>query len=118
MMDLSVLDIAKCREDRESQLSDDDGDSTPSTGTRIPWDMVEHIRYIEPREPPSLEPNQPYIFSKIHTSQTSSITLLLLLLLLLLLKSDFTIQTTQAAFGSITRAERAKKKERAKKQIK
>src|SRR6218665_1171718 len=107
MMDLSVLDIAKCREDRESQLSDDDGDSTPSTGTRISWDMVEHMRYIEPREPPSLEPNQPYIFSKIHTSQTSSITLLLLLLLL---KSDFTIQTTQAAFGIITRAERAKKK--------
>src|SRR6218665_896960 len=113
MMDLSLLDISKFREARESQLSDDDGDSTPSTGTRISWDMVEHIRYIEPREPPSLEPNQPYIFSKIHTSQTSSITLLLLLLLL---KSDFTIQTTQAAFGSITRAERAKKKERAKKQ--
>jgi len=39
----------------------------------------------------------------------------------MLLKSDLTIDTTQAAFGSITRAERAKKKikkERAKKKIK
>src|SRR6218665_1810746 len=63
---LSVLDIAKCRPpieadaNRESQLSDDDGDATPSTGTRTSWDTIEHIRYMKPREPPSLEPNQAY----------------------------------------------------------
>src|SRR6218665_2996893 len=97
MIDLSVLDIAKCIEadaDRESQPKTNrnrDGDSTPSTGTIE--DIVGHDRTYTIHETTraAIIEAQSAIFSKIHTSHTSSITLLMLLLLL---KSDFTIHTT------------------------
>ena len=72
---------------RESKLLDDNGDSSFSSGTRISWDTVEHIRHIEPKDPPSLE-----ISHILEDTHEPSITLLLLLLLLL--KSDFTLDTT------------------------
>src|SRR6218665_2806268 len=110
MMDMSVLSIAKLvwtmwpenrnyrmttatrvfLQARGYRVTRSSRYGTSSQEIRYHWSSISHI-LEDPHE--------------------SSITLQLLLLLLLLLKSDFTIDTTQAAFCSITRAERANKKE-------